>query len=151
MGGHSQLHGFRRSQNLVARIGSDDIAHAAARRGQRHANGDDALTADQALDTTPVHQPQIDDVDRDFRIETGAQLIPDELLDLVIAGGFRQRRSWQCFKPQGIEIATLDQIQPPFVSNADRAAFRLHDTDDAIFCQRIRLAERNGNGFYITL
>src|SRR5690554_4765730 len=142
---------LRGAEDLVAGVGGDDVAHAAAGCGQRHADGDDALPGDQALDAAAVDQPQVDDIDRDLRVEAGAQLVPDELLDLLLGGVLGQGRPRQRLEAQDIQVGPLDQVEAPLEADAHRAALGLHDGDDAVLGQGHRLAEGDGDRLDVAL
>ena len=76
--------------DLAAHVLDQDVSHAATRRGQRHLDVDPSRSFTIRRHVTLVDQPQLDHVDRDFRIKTGTQLFPHQLFDGFVAGAFVQ-------------------------------------------------------------
>ncbi len=75
----------RRDQlELVADVGDEHLAHAAAGRGERHLHGDVARAVRIGRDLALVDEPEVDDVDRDLGVEAGAQLVPDDPVDVLV-------------------------------------------------------------------
>ncbi len=80
--------GFEGEQ-LVLHVLRKHRPHAAAGRGQRHlhVHACNVSGAPSGVDVAIVDQAQVHDVDRDFRVVTGPQLVPDFLFRFP-------RRAW---------------------------------------------------------
>ena len=76
------------------------------------------------LDAGLVDQAQVDDVDRDLRIEAGAQLAPHQLLDRLVVGAFGQFQRLRRFLADGVGIAAGDAEQVAFDEHGVAAAKR---------------------------
>jgi hypothetical protein len=81
-----RAHGRHRG-NFLARIFGDHRPHATARGSERHFYFDGVTTVRSFLDGQIVDETQIDDVDRNLRIETGLERGPNRLL-AKLAGSF---------------------------------------------------------------
>ena len=78
-----------------------------------------------------VHQPEVDDVDRNLGVEARAQLLPHQLLDFVVgrAGGQFERLGRFLADRVGILARHAEQIA--FDEHGVTATERLRDVTDA--------------------
>src|SRR5690606_17872309 len=86
-----------------------------------------------------VDQAQVDDVERDFRVEAGAQLVPDHGLDFLVAGIVRKLQLGGGFLADGVGILARDPEEVALHEHGVAAAQSLGDVADA--------AGRKGHGF----
>ena len=117
----------RHQFQLGANIVGEELAHATTRGGQRHLDLDPALPLVVVQEVALVNQAQVDNVDRDLRVEAGAQLVPEHFLDIlvgVIGRKFRQRRDYQ---DNGIGIGAGNAEQVAFDIDGETAAQGLGD------------------------
>src|SRR5206468_12985860 len=77
-------------EQLVLNIFLEKLSHAAALRRESETNRGLISSCGKRRDNTMIDQAQIDDIDRDFGIETRSQLMPNLLLDLFRAVGSRR-------------------------------------------------------------
>src|SRR3569832_1149477 len=76
-----------RAAHLALHVLLQDRAHAAARRGERHLDVAAVAALGQRHDVAFIDEPELDDVDRDFGIVAGRELLPHELfVDGAVAG-----------------------------------------------------------------
>src|SRR5690606_8526028 len=141
----------RHRLDLGAHVVHQDVAHAAAGRGQCHADGNGALALGVAAEHAVVDQAQIDDVDRDLRIEAGAQLLPHQALDILVAGVLRQLQRRRRFLADGVGVLAGDAEQVAFDEDGEGTAEGLGDVSGAAGRQRDLLALRHQNGGAIAL
>src|SRR5690606_29532494 len=74
------------ARDLGLDVVGEDLAHAAARRGQGHRDLDDLAAAARLLaDLAAVDEAEVDDVDGDLGVVAGPELLPD--LRLLEVGG----------------------------------------------------------------
>ncbi len=111
---HQFDHGLTDGGNqfdLVRRIVHQNVAHAAARGGERHLDIDTARAVVLWVHGTVVDQSEFDDIDRNFRIKAGAQLRPDRIQHILIGGIHRQLGNPQDLFADGIGIGAGQSIQ----------------------------------------
>ena len=98
--------------DLLLRILYKDVTHTAARRSQCHVNTHRALAIAEWGHVAPINQPELDDIDGNFRVVTGLELFPDDGFDIGVRGTFgnfgrRYRLLAQCI---GIDAGHAEQI-----------------------------------------
>src|SRR5439155_6121001 len=76
-------------EQLVLNIFLEKLSHAATLRRESETNRGVISSCGKRRDNTMIDQAQIDDIDRDFEIETRSQLMPNLLLDLFRTVGSR--------------------------------------------------------------
>jgi hypothetical protein len=103
------------------------------------------------LDAGLVDEAQVDDVDRDFRIEAGAQLAPHHLLDGIVVGIDGKFQRLGRFLADGVGVETGDAEQVAFDEHRPAAAERLGDVTDAACRQRDLFALGHEDGGAIAL
>src|SRR5437899_4543681 len=125
--GHDAPHG----DDLALGVGLENRPHATARGCQRHLDLGLVTPLGQRRDRAVIHQPEVDDVDGNFRVEAGAQLIPDQLLEVLRprgAGARRRRRG--ALEAEGVDVLRGDPHHLPVVrGDRVRSAERLRDHD----------------------
>ena len=141
----------RNHLELGAHILDEDLAHAATRCRQGHADIDLALAIFRAFQIAVIDQAQFDDVDGDFRIKTGAQLRPDQFLDVLVACVCRQLQGLRNRLADGIGILSGDAEQVSVNINGKAAAQRLRDVAGLSGRQGHFVALRHHHGSAITL
>ena len=134
------------AEHFLLGFGGDDGAHAAAGCGEGHFDGDARAFAFGLLDVAIVDKAEVDDVDGDFRIVTGLELIPDFLLiDANIRGdgaafGLRGGRD-----AEGVAIAVSDAGETLIGGNGVAAAERLGDHHGRAGGEREGIAARDAD------
>src|SRR5690606_8920684 len=116
---------------LAAHVVHEDVAHAASGGGQGHAHLDQALAVVAMGDPGLVDQAEIDDVDRDLRIEAGAHLRPHQTLDLGIVGAFFQLQRLRRLLADGVCVLAGDAEQVALDEDRETAAECLGDVAHA--------------------
>src|SRR5579872_920907 len=117
----------RDALDFVFDIFHQDLSHAAAGCRQRHGDFDSAGAVRIGRDLALIDQPQIHDIDGDFRIEAGAHLVPGELLDVLFGGIGRQFRGLDRLLADGIRILPRNAEQIAFDVDGEAATQRLSD------------------------
>src|SRR6185437_15602377 len=82
-------------------VGLEHISHSATRSG--HGHGDiNVVTAVFFRDAAGIHEPKIDDIDRDFRVVNGLELVPYRLFAELRSVGLLRR-----LKAESVRIARI--------------------------------------------
>jgi hypothetical protein len=95
--------------------------------GQRHLHFGATLAVLVLADLAAIDQAEFDDVDRDFRIEAGAQLRPHRLFDFVVAGVVGQFRQRHRLLADRVRVFVADAEQIAFDEDGEAAAQGLGD------------------------
>ncbi len=109
----------------------EDGAHAAAGGGQRHLDGDVGAVAVARGDQAIVDEAEVHDVDRDFRVVTGLELVPDPLF--INRGAGMNGRGGGClggdFEAEGVGVLRADAGEAHLRGDGVTAAEGLGDED----------------------
>src|SRR6185437_16209965 len=105
----------------------------------------------EPLQRAGVDEPELDDVDRNLGIEARAQLLPDELLDVLVAGAFGQFERRRRLLAERVRVGAADAEQVAVDVDREAAAERLRDVADLARRQRDRLALRHHDGDAVAL
>src|SRR5438270_12087907 len=128
-------------------------SHPAAGRGQRHLHIDLRATFRPLRQLTIVYQSEIDDIHRDFRIETLLQLVPDHFfVDVAVARSDRLFRAVaRCgfLEPERVRIFLGNTRQALIGSDGITAAERLRDYARRSLRNRRLCSTRDQNRFHV--
>src|SRR5690625_3836235 len=119
--------------DFVPDLRGQDIAHATARRGQRHRDDHGPRAVVQVLDFALVDQPQINDVDGNFRVVAGLEPFLDQLFQLLFAGAVIARILFLDFLAQRVRIRTVNAKQIALEIDCVTVPQCLGDTDFRAF------------------
>src|SRR6267154_4941122 len=126
-----QFHvGSRHSGNdfdLAAHVLDQDLAHAAAGRGQGHLDVDVAGRIVVPGDLALVHQPQVDNIYRDLGVVASLELPPDDALDVLLGGAGRNFGCNGRRLTDRVRLMSGDAEQVSVDVHGEAAAYRLSD------------------------
>ena len=100
--------------HLLANVLHQNVTHAATGCGEGDLDRDMAAAILVMTHVAGIHQPQIDDIDRNLRVKAGVQLPPDQFLDVFVARILGQRDRLRWLLADGIGV---------FASDAEKVAF----------------------------
>src|SRR5882757_5139285 len=123
--------GYRRNDlDLVAHILHQDLAHAAAGRGQGHFDVDRARRIFVLADIALVNQPKVDDVYRDLWVIASLELAPDDGLDVFFRCARRHFGSDGGALSDGVRLLAGNAEQVAVDIHREAASQRLGDVAD---------------------
>src|SRR5581483_9890103 len=96
------------SLDFVFDIIHEDIAHATARGRESDLDLDGPRAILVGLHLATIYQPELDNVDRDLGIVTGAHLVPGELADIFFGRVGGQLRRLDRLLADGIGVLARD-------------------------------------------
>src|SRR5690606_10552888 len=101
--------------------------------------------------SSDLHQAEVDDVGRDLRVETGAQLLPDQLLHRRLVGAVGQFDRRRDLLADRVRVLPGDPEQVGFHEHRVAAAQRLGDVAGAAGGQGHRITLRHQDGRAVAL
>src|SRR6202165_6045037 len=113
--------------HFVAHVLDQYLAHSAARRRQGHLDVDRAGRIFVLADIAFVNQPQVDDIDRNFRVIASLELLPHDVLDVFFRSARRHLGRRCRGLADGVRILAGDAEQVAVDIHGEASAQRLGD------------------------
>ena len=129
--------------DFVFGIANQEFAHAASGCCQGHVDLDGALAVAECFDFAAVNEPELDDVDRDFGVVAGFQLLPDDRFDVLIRCVFRHFGRWHRLLAKRVGVRARDQEQVALEVHRKAPAQRLGDESGSTLAQQQFFAGRD--------
>ena len=136
-------------EDLLLGIARDGGAHAAAGGGEGHLDEDLSLAAGEKINAHVVDQAEVDDIDGDFRVVTGAEGFPDHFLIHGIPDGSGGGRSGFGLESEGIGVGRTDAEQTALGMHSVGTAQGLGDVHFRTGGQGDDMARRDLDGLAI--